>query len=255
MQLSIPGLGPVNELTLARAFARGQDERAKTFVFMIETFWCATDEHNMFHYPNFPNWLYEEDDLTYLREMFSIDSAQAALHRLAIRLGLAPEAARRDGYVPKEGQPDRAATLAHAKRPTDAPAKPWTFFAIERLENFRQIIDPRIELVLLLMPFHVSALPEPGSAAQEWLEACKTRARAMAETRPRTIFIDRLRDDEIARDANNFWDAKHVRDPIIRKLENEIAAALRVARESERWKDSRLRTQPIQHDAAPVTRP
>jgi hypothetical protein len=67
VQLSIPGLGPDNELTLARAFVRGQGEHAKTLIFMLETFWCVTDERNMYKYPEFATWLYEGDNLTYLR--------------------------------------------------------------------------------------------------------------------------------------------------------------------------------------------
>jgi hypothetical protein len=119
--------------------------------------------------------------------------------------------------------------LTEAKQPTDAPPKPWTFIALDRLLEFRRVIDPRIELILVFMPFHISALPQAGSPAQEWIEACKARAAAIAEAEPRTILIDRMRNDEIAHNANNFWDAKHVRDSIIRELETGIAAVMRPA--------------------------
>jgi len=230
LQLSIPGLGPDEELTLARAFVRAHGGSVKSIVAMLETSWCNTDERTLLRYPSFPYWLYDSNDFDYLRNILSRDSMQAAFHRVAIRLGLAPEPARRDGYVPNDQRgiwrPDRVAGLASAKRPTRAPFENKTFSALERLDQFSRMLDPATELVMVLLPFHVSALPEPGSEAAAWLDACKARIKAIAEARPRTLFIDRMLEDDITRDPNNFWDAKHVRDEFIRGIEDDIANGL-----------------------------
>jgi hypothetical protein len=230
LQLSIPGLGPDDELALARAFVRARGSSVKSIVAMLETSWCNTDERTLLRYPAFPYWLYESNDFEYLRNIFSRDAVQAAFHRVAIRLGLAREPARRDGYVSNDQRgiwrAERVARLASARRPTTAPFESKDFAALERLDRFSRTLDPTTELVMVLLPFHVSALPEPDSEAAAWLGACKARIASIAATRPRTLFIDRMLEDDITRDPNNFWDAKHVRDEIIRDIEVEIAKRL-----------------------------
>jgi hypothetical protein len=84
-----------------------------------------------------------------------------------------------------------------------------------------------MQMILLFVPFHVSELPLPDSDADAWLNSCKARAKAIAETNPRTLLIDLMREDVLARDANNFTDARHVRDRITRMIEREIAASVR----------------------------
>jgi hypothetical protein len=230
LQLSIPGLGPDEQLTLARAFVRAHQRPAKSIVAMLETSWCETDERALLRYPGFPYWLYESSGFDYLRNILTRDAVQAAFHRIAIRLGLAREPARRDGYVPNDQRgvwrAERVARLASAKRPTTVALASQTFPALDRLERFGRALDPSTELAMVLMPFHISALPEPGSEAAAWLAACKAHIKSIAEARPRTLFIDRMLEDEVSRDPNNFWDAKHVRDEFIRDIEVEIAAKL-----------------------------
>jgi hypothetical protein len=227
--LAIPGLGPGDQLALARSFVRGHTDRVRTMVFMLETSWCTTRDTEMYHYPQFPNWLYAGDGIAYLRKIFSVDATQAAFHRAGIRLGLAPDAARRDAYVASPEfpvwRPQRLPV-----RPDAAPPKPWTFIALDRLQDFRRRIGSDVDLIMYFVPFHVSMLPQPGSDAHSFVDACKTRAQSIAAVGPRTILIDRLQEDEIARDLNNFYDAKHVRDNVVRMMEAEIAAAIRELR-------------------------
>jgi hypothetical protein len=224
--LSIPGLGPNNELTIARAFMRHHAGTAKTIVFMLEQYWCTTDEKRMYRYPDFPDWLYDGDDISYLRKILSIESLQAAIHRLAIRFADAREAGRRDGFAEGPEAPVWKPQRINERR-TGAPPQPWTFVALEQLQAFRSSIDSSMQMILLFVPFHVSELPLPDSDADAWLNSCKARAKAIAETNPRTLLIDLMREDVLARDANNFTDARHVRDRITRMIEREIAASVR----------------------------
>jgi hypothetical protein len=243
LQLSIPGLGPDEQLAMARAFVRGRPH-TKTIIAMLETHWCATDDGKLLRYPQFPHWLYESSDLEYLRNVLSREAVQAAFHRVAIRMGLAREPARRDGYVPGDQRGvwsiARVADLETRPRPRTAPPLA-SFPALDRFEAFAHAIDPRAEIVMVLLPFHVSALPEPGSPAAAWLEACKARIRSIVQSRPRTLFIDRMVEDDIARDANHFWDATHVRDHVVRRIEDDIAGAIR-----------RMRALPTDRPARPA---
>jgi hypothetical protein len=224
--LAVPGLGPKDELTIARAFMRHHAGTVKTIVFMLEQYWCTTDEQQMFHYPDFPDWLYEGDNISYLQSILSIDSLQATIHRLAIRFAHAPEAGRRDGLAESREAPVWQPRRIN-ERQTSAPPKPWTFVALDQLQAFRNSIGDNVQMILLFVPFHVSQLPLPGSDADAWLNSCKMRAKAIAETNPRTVFIDHMREDDLARDINNFTDARHVRDHVTRTIEAEIAAAVR----------------------------
>jgi hypothetical protein len=71
----------------------------------------------------------------------------------------------------------------------------------------------------------VETLPAPGSPAEKRLEACKTRARAIAQSRPGTAFLDLQVDGPIARDPGNFADANHFRDKILPEIEPLIVRA------------------------------
>lgn len=229
VQLSVPGLGPDNTLTLVRTFVREHPGRTRTLAFALSSLWCQTEESELQRYPDFPGWLYEADDTQYLRNILSLDAVQAAFLRLAIRLGLARESARRDGYVTREGRgiwtPERVANLSSISR-LSPPRNAETFPALARLAALVNALDPRVEVVLLWMPYHVAILPLPGSPAAAWLGKCKAAAAAIAKARPNTVMIDRMRDDEVTRNAHNFWDATHARDDVMRMLEKDIAAAL-----------------------------
>ena len=72
-----------------------------------------------------------------------------------------------------------------------------------------------------------SFIPIEGSDAAGWLDACKAKLRAVAAARPRTTYIDRMIDDDVARDVTNFWDGTHARDSVVRLFERDIGAALR----------------------------
>jgi hypothetical protein len=224
--LAVAGLGPKNELTIARAFMRHHAGTVKTIVFMLEQYWCTTDEQQMLRYPDFPDWLYDKDDISYLQGILSIDSLQATIHRLAIHIAHAPAAGRRDGLA-ESPEPAVWQLQNIRERRTSAPPKPWTFVALEQLQAFRNSIDDSVQMIMLFVPFHVSELPLPGSDADAWLNSCKMRAKAIAETNPRTLLIDHMREDDLARDTSNFTDARHVRDHVTRMIEAEIAASIR----------------------------
>jgi hypothetical protein len=118
----------------------------------------------------------------------------------------------------------RSSSLTPVSR---TPPQPWKFIALERLQEFRRTIPANIGLVLYFVPFHVSLLPKPSSQADVFLQACKAQARAIASEGPRVVLVDRLRDDDTARDLNNFYDGKHVLDHVIRTMELEMVEAIR----------------------------
>jgi len=230
VQLAIPGLGPFDQLAMADAFARAHGDQAKAIVFILDYFWCEPDASRINRYPDFPYWLYGTDATAYLVNLLSIDALQASAHRLAIRVADAPEPARKDGYVPNEQRgewtPDRLTRLANAPRRVDAPPGGTAFRGLEALEAFSKRLNQSTYLVLVFPPFHVSEIPVHGSPAERWIQACFDRVQSMADQRPHSAMLNLRREDRTAADANNFWDATHARDFVVREMEKAIAAEL-----------------------------
>lgn len=232
VQLAVPGLGPFDQIATADAFVQAHGDKAKAIVFILDYFWCELDARRMKRYPDFPYWLYGTDTTAYLANLLSIDALQASAHRLAIRYADAPEPARKDGYAANEQRgewaPDRAATLAKASRLVDAPSEVAVFSGLEALDAFSKRLSQSTELVLVFPPFYVSQIPVQGSPAERWLQACFDRVQSVANLRPHSAMLNLRREDSTAADANNFWDATHARDFIVRKMEKAIAAELLV---------------------------
>jgi hypothetical protein len=71
---------------------------------------------------------------------------------------------------------------------------------------------------------------QDDTPAAKRFDACKQRFKALAARLPHATVIDRMRDDETARNAANFIDATHATDPVIRRLEEEFAPVIRMGR-------------------------
>jgi hypothetical protein len=227
--LSVAGTAAREQLAMARSFVRHHRGRPVGLLWVLDYLWCVPEGHFGFiNIPDFPYWLYDSANLEYLRNIFQMASVQASFHRLAIRLFNAPQARRSDGYADSlELPPDRLARAIGATRPVADPAPGAPFRSAELMAAFAAELDPQTSLVFVFLPNYVSFLPEPGSPAADRLAACKARFRAIADGHPRGAFIDRMVDDDIARDPANFMDATHARGPLMRRLEPELAAVIR----------------------------
>jgi hypothetical protein len=79
--------------------------------------------------------------------------------------------------------------------------------------------------IVVFPPLFVTALPAINSAAAELMAECKG---AFAQLLDRQgTFIDFAIDNADARDPRNFMDLSHYRAPLARRIESEIAAAVK----------------------------
>jgi hypothetical protein len=226
--LTAAGTASKEQIAAARAFVRHHGGLPIGLVWVLDYYWCMTDEGPLARNPDFPFWLYDSNDLEYLASVFSPQAVQATFHRIGIHLLGARAAGRPDGYTPNGVLPAEAMTrVIAARRPTMTTVPDWLFPSADRMEAFLAQMDPNVRLILMFTPNYISFIPEPGTAAERRLQACKQRFKTMAAQRPHTTFLDYMRDDEVARDPANFQDATHARDHVFEMLEPDIARAVR----------------------------
>jgi len=152
--------------------------------------------------------------------------------RLLMRLRLADgPPRRRDGFDPWDFPPqqraDRLQRVAAYPRPVDGPEPGTSIPALQRLEALVAELNPEAILLLYFTPKPVTTLPVPGTPAAMWFDFCKSRYQAIASQRPFTALIDRMVEDDLTRDIENFEDTEHLRNDVAPGLERDMVAAIR----------------------------
>src|SRR5262249_34825482 len=84
-------------------------------------------------------------------------------------------------------------------------------------------------IVLVRPPVYVTALPQPGSDAARENDGCRAAFAALARERPATALVDWAVERAENLDATNYFDRTHYRAPLARRLEADIAQALKAA--------------------------
>jgi hypothetical protein len=85
-----------------------------------------------------------------------------------------------------------------------------------------------VPVILLSPPTFYTTVPVPGSAAAAEHQACVNAFRRIVAGRPHSNFIDYRVDNALTRDPANFADLIHYRVKIARKMEEGIAASIRL---------------------------
>lgn len=162
--------------------------------------------------------------------MFHWGAVESTFKRIAIWLGFMPQARRRDGYIPLT-RPDDPKVLAErllavtrpsAGEPTSAP-----FPALDSLTAALAAAAPDTRAALVYAPIYAGGLPAEGSVLAARMESCKDRVRSLARERPSTWYLDLQIDDPLTRDAANFEDVIHYREPVARWFEAQLALPIR----------------------------
>ncbi|MGH6768106.1 MAG: hypothetical protein ACRECO_03685 [Xanthobacteraceae bacterium] len=234
-QLSSPGYGAREQFVVTRAFVRERRGRAPALVLVLDRQACAPDENLARFGDSFPDYLFEESRLNYLRRIFFPEAIRSAGYRLLMLMGFARDRQPRDGVdagalKAMQGlSPRHRAEIEALRRPTSSPPHGAPFPAVAFWRSFLAGLDAETRLVLYFGPLPIGRLPLPGSAAEARLAACKAAYRKLAVERPHTVLIDRWIDHAFARDIGNFTDTDHFRSGLATNLEPEIAAALKHA--------------------------
>jgi hypothetical protein len=228
VQLTIPGTGPREQLTVLHWFARNHREIG-AIVMVADPVWCVRDP--ALPPPNpFPFWLYSDDTSEYLSNIFETRSLTHAWRRTLMWLGLRKRS-RPDGYWDYEvgRTPAYRPTIPIDFTPASLSARPpeEPFPANERLRIALADLAADVPVVILVPPTFYSELPAVGTPEADRLAQCKGSLSELARGRSRGAFLDFEVDGEIARNPENFLDTMHYTSTVARQMETVVASSLR----------------------------
>jgi hypothetical protein len=112
--------------------------------------------------------------------------------------------------------------------PTAAGMDDASFPAIVRLERELSKLPAEVPLVLVMPPTFHTLVPPPGSIAASENNTCAKALKRLTAGRAHSNFIDFRVDNALTRDPANFADVIHYRAKIARKLEDGIAASIKL---------------------------
>jgi hypothetical protein len=222
-QLGMAAALPPNQLTTARAFQRYHAGRATLQIHVLDKLWCRPGDPAAGAWGPFPDWLFEGSDTEYLSRILFPEAFSAAVRRVGIWIGLAKPVHRDDGYAAGK-RPQLK--LAQPPRPTSGPAESEPMPALDLLAAHVAALPAEVIPAFVFAPEYVNALAAPGSQAERRLMACKARVRQIADSRPRSGYLDLMTDNEIARNPGNYTDDIHYTQAAAVRIEAAIAGLL-----------------------------
>jgi hypothetical protein len=226
VSLIVPGTYPKEQFVLIDWFLRHHANPAAIVIGLDQT-WCLDAIVNV---NPFPFWLYDPSPFAYLAGLMRYSALEHIPGRLAILFGHAAPA-RPDGYWNYTDDyralgPAAPRERLTGNRPVES-ANPRNFFpAADRLKAILAALPPSTAVVLAWPPVYISALPEPGSAAEATMRACRAAFSNLAAARPETAIVDWATERAEARLAENFFDQTHYREGLAEAVQADIAAAL-----------------------------
>jgi hypothetical protein len=226
VQLTVPGTGPREQLTLLRWFVQHHD-RIGAVVLAADQLWCTQDASLPVDNP-FPFWLYSQSGVEYALNALRTAALDRGWRRLLLAVGLRKES-NPVGYSDYER--DRPWTFGdHAPRPPEGfkPAAEIRtpqrrFPAIDRLKLLLSRLPADARFVVVFPPVYVTELPAAGSDTAELMAECKGAFLALVGSK---ALVDFAVDSAEIRDPTNFMDVTHYRSALARQLESAIVAAL-----------------------------
>ncbi len=232
IQLTSPGSGPREHMTLMRYFIRHR-LHVSAILLVADASWCTHDPALPALYP-FPFWLYSGSRLEYLENILSSRSFSALRQRVQLARGrLTPvdpagfwdyEVGKVWTFSPVIPPDVEPPTLADA--PTDIDD---SFPAIAHFDRLLAALPADTSLVIVMPPQFYTQLPKLGTKAAAELALCKTELARRVAHRPRSGFADFLVDSPLSRDPANFMDPEHYRYDVAHLIVDRIAAMLHLA--------------------------
>jgi hypothetical protein len=229
---------------IAKLYLR-HNPRPRTFILGIDDMWCLPGpDIAKITFRGFPGWMYDENRLNDLPELFNLKTIEIAGRVAAYHIGLMPERIRDDGYevfTPPEQSYDLARARFHiwrdrpsgkmepelpARRLSPAESEALVFSAVPWLDELLASLPQETERMLVYMPVHVAQQPRPGSLHAAQNEVCKARIDAVARRRGAKV-VDFAIPSAITREDSNYWDPLHYRLPIAAAIVDGMKRAFR----------------------------
>jgi len=235
IQLTSPGSGPHEHMTLMRYFIRHRSH-VSAIVLAADPSWCTHDPALPTLYP-FPLWLYSGSRLEYLANILSTRSLSAVRQRIQLARGKLAAVDPAGFWDYEAGRPwtfsPAAPTDANAPLPAAPTQVDASFPAITQFDRLLATVPDDTALVIVMPPQFYSELPRAGTRAAAELALCKAELARRVERRAHSGFLDLLIDSPLSRDPANFMDADHYRYGVAHLIEDRIAAILLPARSED----------------------
>ncbi|WP_232629974.1 hypothetical protein [Methylobacterium sp. Leaf118] len=234
VQLSIPAIGPSEQLALMGWFVRNHP-RPQAMILSLDDYWC-TDDPTLPNDKPFPFWLYSHDPFAYARGLLRWPVAQEVVGRIGWLLGARRRQAQADGWWDYEPDYRYLESLDgerfRATRETPAPeeATPGRagpgFPAAERLGEALAALPEALALVAVLPPIYAVGRARPGSPRAQAEAACRSALEKALRRHGRSTLVDGRRERPALHDPALFFDQTHYRLALARSLADEIADAV-----------------------------
>jgi hypothetical protein len=229
VQLTVPGTGPREQMTLLRYFI-SQHKHTAALVMVTDPSWCTPDPVPVLDHP-FPFWLYGSN-FEYLRHFASWHALELGFRRVGLALRLRQPVARDDGFLDYEigwawsfHPPPRAPAVAADDTATAASSEP-SFPAIAQLGNIFRGLPSDVAVVVVVPPLYSDDLPAPQSSSGIRMAQCKSALDKAVAQRRRSGFLDFRVENAMTRDPQNFMNAMHYRAALARQMEQSVSAAI-----------------------------
>jgi hypothetical protein len=232
--LAIPGTDALEQMQVVDAYlTRHSPPRAAMFA--IDAEYCQTALVTNNQHP-FPDWLYSPRLADYLVGLAQWETLPAIGQRAALLFGLKrPQPPDGTMDIFDGHKPDAAADEA---RVAASPRSGFTGDAAAdrpALDLLAQLLDrlpPSTRVVLVLPPIAPSMLPPPDTASAASLAACKGSLAALTKRKRNIAVVDWMRDDPALSGPGKFFDGSHYFEPVARRVEADVVAALNAAQPS-----------------------
>jgi hypothetical protein len=227
VQLTTTGSGPREQITVMRYYIR-YHPHIDAVVLAVDPLWCSLDPTLPVLFP-FPFWLYE-GNFEYLTHMLSSRSLSDSMRRIRFIRGRIPASDMRGAWDYEANRPWNFRPVippdVDSVASTGSLVPPKSFPAIGMLDPILADLAPNTSIVIVMPPQFFTALPRAGTQAGLDLRSCKQAFARRVDGRPRSGFLDFLRDIPVSRDPRNFMDAEHYRSNVARDIEAQIGQVL-----------------------------
>jgi hypothetical protein len=231
------------QVELAKLYLR-HNPAPKTVILGLDTMWCLPERSiEKITFRGFPIWMYDENRLNDLLELFNLKTLEIAGRVAAFHVGAMPERIRGDGYeifTPPESTYDLSRARFHiwkdrpnqrvvpetpARTLSAAEAAALVFPAIPWLDALLKELPATTRRMLVYMPLHVAAQPTPGSRDAAEAVLCKARIDEVALKNSAKV-IDFSIHSTLTQDDASYWDPLHYRLPIADRIIGGMKRAL-----------------------------
>jgi hypothetical protein len=240
--LGMNGATPWEQRLMGLLAARHWTGGGGTLLWSLDRYWCFKDigPHGHRESPA-PEWLYDENVWNDIPFLFNAKAVDRAMTIIRFHLGLVKPRTRADGFL-VETPDERTYDLAEARKRlardsvggragvglepiAPAPALSGRFPALAWMDEVLSALPDGTRKVLVLIPAHITSLPQGGSGLERQVAECKAELAHLA-LRHRAHLVDFRAATPLTTNDGNFWDGVHFRRHVAPWIIGDIERAV-----------------------------